>query len=71
MKFTNSKSVGGVIDGPRYWGRETAVVMTFFHYWIIVLEQRVDGEVCIQTLNHLYIPQSFPIKNKISQEIER
>ena len=71
MKFTNSDSVGEEIDVPAYWGTETAVVMTFFHYWIIVLEQRADSEVYIQTLNHLYIPRSFPIKNTISQEIKR
>ena len=71
MNFTNSESVVKEIDVPRYWGTETARGLTFFHYWIIVLEQRADGEVCIQTLNHLYIPRSFPIKNKISQEIER
>jgi len=68
--MTNIKSVVEEIDIPRYWA-QTVVVMTLFNYWIIILEQRADTEVCKQTLNHLYIPRSDTIQNKISQEIER
>ena len=68
--MTNIKSVGEEINAPAYWA-QTVVVMSLFNYWIILLEQRADTEVCNQTLNHLYIPRSFPIKKEISQEIER
>ena len=66
MKFTNSESVVEVIDVPRYWA-QTVVVMTLFNYWIIMLEQRADTEVCNQALKHLYIPRSFPIKKEIER----
>ena len=69
--MTNSKSLVEEIDVPfGMGGAETAVVVTLF-YWIIVLEQRADSEVCKQALNHMYIPRSFPARNTISQEIER
>jgi len=74
MNFTNSESVVVEIDVPRYWA-QTVVVMTLFHYWIVIQEQRVHTEAYKQTLKHLYIPRSFPISNshfvKISEEIER
>jgi hypothetical protein len=61
MKFTNIKSVGEVIDVPRYW--ETRHIHLY---------GEMDSQVYShQGLNHLYIPRILLFKHKISKEIKR